>query len=185
MLPFLVIECVLYYVEDYGVLFYFGVGNCFGFVLWWFGWVSSLYNMGLWGCRNLLNGVVFGEKVSHGGNNYREKIWWVNYLVLSLNIMAIGVNSLIFRSSLIATSKQTQTQHILLVCMSSLTSLISTMCVYFYLSLFSCSLRFRWTWKQYLNMIVNILIPMIVSFLIVYGVNRIYGGYGDGRAYDK
>lgn len=63
------------------------------FVLWVCGWISSLYNNIMYIVNNLLNCLVFGEQLSHSGNKYRgTNMWWVSYLILLLNIIAIGVN---------------------------------------------------------------------------------------------
>lgn len=62
-------------------------------MLWVFGWISSLYNNVMYIVNNLFNCLVFGEQLSHSGNKYRgANMWWVSYLILLLNIIAIGAN---------------------------------------------------------------------------------------------
>lgn len=89
----------LYYSVEAGLWFksisgiQFGVSVGFG--LWVFGWVSSLYNTIIFFVNNILNGLVFGEQLSHSGNNYRNHTWWVSLIILSFNIAAIGFNILL------------------------------------------------------------------------------------------
>lgn len=121
--------------------------------------------------------------MTHSGNNYRGKIWWSNYLILALNILAIGVNISIFAPSFSPTSHQVQSQHVLLICMSTFTSTIVAISVYFYL-VFISSPRPAFTCKQYLTILANLSTPLIVCLLTVFGVSRIYGGYANGASYE-
>lgn len=90
----------LYYSTDTGIWFegLIGVqfGVAIGFVLWIFGWISSLYNTMMFFINNIINCLVFGEQLSHSGNNYRGvNNWWVSFIILALNITSIGFNVLL------------------------------------------------------------------------------------------
>ena len=58
----------------------------------WMGFFTLQYNNFF--C-NILNGLVFGEQLSHSGNNYRNHTWWVPLIILSFNLAAIGFNILL------------------------------------------------------------------------------------------
>jgi len=63
------------------------------FVTWTMGWVSSLYNTVMFIVNNLINCLVFGEQLTHSGNNYRgNNVWWVSFVTMGLNFAAIGLN---------------------------------------------------------------------------------------------
>jgi hypothetical protein len=68
------------------------------FVIWWLGWLSSLYNTIFFTINNLLNGLVFGEGINHSGHTFRGKrMWWTGLLGVVLNTVVIGVNAVVVR----------------------------------------------------------------------------------------
>lgn len=63
------------------------------FFLWLMGLISSFYNNLLFVVNNLFNCLIFGEQITHSGNNYRgHHVWWVPFLTFSLNFISIGAN---------------------------------------------------------------------------------------------
>lgn len=63
------------------------------FLLWILGLISSLYNNIMFIINNLLNCLIFGEQITHSGNNYRgQHVWWVPFVILLLNVISIGAN---------------------------------------------------------------------------------------------
>lgn len=104
------------------------------FVVWSLGWLSSLYNNLMFTVNNLFNCLVFGEEVIISGNNYRgNQMWWVSLLVFALNVLAIGTNVALVRKQIADEEPGTkiiQSQHILLVCLATATSIITTLVVY-------------------------------------------------------
>lgn len=84
--------------------------------------------------HNLMNFLVFGEQVSHSGYKFRGgNMWWVAYLMLGLNVGAIGVNVglvLGMEAKGEPQLKIVESQHVMLVCLATITSMITTLVFY-------------------------------------------------------
>lgn len=68
----------------------------FVFLTWYLGWLSSFYNTSMFLINRIGNGLIFGEKLFLVNSLRNRRSWWMGLVVFIGNLLAIGLNYLVF-----------------------------------------------------------------------------------------